>query len=143
MNDIVFRRKSLVAFVYKMQYVMIQHFLVRFISPLSNIFGYFTCFVLRASTHGYSAKRCAEHVLDMTISHSEIVVIVMSNESVSIQHSTSNIENRMVFDYPLTPTIRNINDINKLCNKQFIDIYIIPKVLQNNAINKNYQLYYV
>ena len=35
--------------------------------------------MLRASTHGYSAKRCAEHVLDMTISHSEIVVIVMSN----------------------------------------------------------------
>ena len=72
---------------------------MRFINPLSNIFGYFTCIVLRASTHGYSAKRCAEHVLDMTISHSEIVVIVMSNESVSMQHSTSNIENRMVFDY--------------------------------------------
>ena len=89
--------------MYKMQYVMMKNFLVIFISHLSNICGYFTCFVLRASTHGYSAKRCAEHVLDMTISHSEIVVIVMSNESVSMQHSTSNIENRMVFGYPPPP----------------------------------------
>ena len=71
-----------------MHFVIINKFLVGFISHLSNIFGYFTCFVLRASTHGYSAKRCAEHVLDMTISHSEIAVIVMSN--VSMQHSTSN-----------------------------------------------------
>ena len=63
--------------------------------------------MFRASTHGYSAKRCTEHALDMTISHSEIVVIVMSNESVSMQHSTSNIENRMVFGYP-PPPIRNI-----------------------------------
>ena len=127
-------KKHLVTFVKKMQSFVIKNILVRFICRLSNIFGHFTCFVLRASSHGYSAKRCAEHVLDMTISHSEIVVIVMSNESVSIQHSAGNIGNTKVYDYPLPRIMKNIN---KLCQKQFHGIYITPKVLKNNTIKKN------
>ena len=91
-----------------MQSVVIKNVLVIVIRRLSNVFDYSTCFVLRASSHGYSAKRCAEHILDMTISQSEIVVIVMSNKSVSMQHSASNIRNTMFYDYdyPLPIIIR-------------------------------------